>query len=344
MRLRRAGGAVAEFVDKRYFLVGLVAAIGLAAAFPSVGRLGGPIRPEITIAWGATCSIFLLAGLGLPTSELARAARSVRIHALIQGFNLMLMPLLTLLSCDVLAGAGMIDAVTRDGLLVANALPTTVNMCVALSRSSGGDEALAIFNAVLGNVLGVFLTPYLLLRLVGTSGTVSALATLQKLATKVLLPLMAGQLLRPLLLRRGVLTGRKKALSRTSETCLLLIVFSTFCDTFLRGFGLPPASLARVFTLVTTLHLSFLGLAWALGGLLSLSPGQRITHTLASTQKTLALGLPLLQVVFAGRPDLALLCTPLLIQHPLQLLVGSLLSPQLKRYADERSQPGGKSE
>ena len=50
------------------------------------------------------------------------------------------------------------------------------------------------------------------------AGTVSALATLQKLATKVLLPLMAGQLLRPLLLRRGVLTGRKKALSRTSET------------------------------------------------------------------------------------------------------------------------------
>ena len=50
------------------------------------------------------------------------------------------------------------------------------------------------------------------------AGTVSAVATLQKLATKVLLPLIAGQLLRPMLLRRGVLTGRKKILSRTSET------------------------------------------------------------------------------------------------------------------------------
>ena len=58
------------------------------------------------------------------------------------------MPLLTLLSCNLLGAAGLINAATRDGMLVMSALPTTVNMCVALSRSSGGDEALAIFNAV----------------------------------------------------------------------------------------------------------------------------------------------------------------------------------------------------
>ena len=61
---------------------------------------------------------------------------------------------------------------------------------------------------------------------------------------------------------------------------------------------------------------------------------QRITLTLTATQKTLALGLPLLRVVFAGRPDLGVLCTPLLIQHPLQLFVGSVLSPKLKAVAE----------
>ena len=55
----------------------------------------------------------------------------------------------------------------------------------------------------------------------------------------------------------------------------------------------------------------------------------RVAFLYSSTQKTLALGLPLLQIVFRDRADLAVLCTPLLIQHPLQLLVGSLLTARL---------------
>ena len=193
-------------------------------------------------------------------------------------------------------------------------------------------------NAVLGNLLGVVLTPYLLLRLVGTAGALSAIETLQKLATRVVLPLTVGQLLRSPLSKAGVLAGKKKMLSRTSESLLLLIVYSTFCDTFLRGFGVPPRMLAGLLALLIGANSIFLACAWQLGGLASLRAKQRITLTLTATQKTLALGLPLLRVVFAGRPDLGLLCTPLLIQHPLQLVLGSLLSPKLKQYAAEEEE------
>jgi len=336
-RLKTATSSVAGFLDRRYFLVGVVTAVALAAAYPPLGRRGGPLRPERTVAWGATCGIFLLSGLNLPTSELARAAVSVRLHALIQGFNLLLIPLTTVLSCNALLAAGLLQPALRDGMVVMGLLPTTINMCVALSRSSGGDEAVAIFNAVLGNLLGVLLTPYLLLKLVGSAGALSAADTLQKLATRVLLPLLVGQLLRPPLQGAGVLAGRRKLLSRSSESLLLLIVYSTFCDTFLRGFGVPPATLAGLLAFVAGLHASHLWLAWQLGGLAGLRAKQRITLTLTATQKTLALGMPLLGVVFAGRPDLGLLCTPLLLQHPLQLLVGSLLSPRLKRIAAEEA-------
>ena len=87
-RLRSAGRSVIGFIDRNYFLVGVIAAVALAALCPSVGRRGGPLQPELTVAWGATCGIFLLAGLNLPTSELARAAASLRVHALVQSFNL----------------------------------------------------------------------------------------------------------------------------------------------------------------------------------------------------------------------------------------------------------------
>ena len=74
-RLKAAQSSLTSFLDKRFFLVGVVVSVALAAAFPSVGRRGGPLRPELTVAWGATCSIFLLAGLSLPTSELTRAGK-----------------------------------------------------------------------------------------------------------------------------------------------------------------------------------------------------------------------------------------------------------------------------
>ena len=59
---------------------------------------------------------------------------------------------------------------------------------------------------------------------------------------RVILPLVLGQLVRPSL--AGVLKGRKKLLSRSSETLLLAIVYTTFCDTFLRGFGMPASTVA----------------------------------------------------------------------------------------------------
>ena len=100
----------------------------------------------------------------------------------------------------------------RDGLLAMAAVPTTVNMCVAITRAAGGSEALAIFNAVIGNLLGVVLTPPLLLLLLGTASQLSALDATLKLAKKVLLPLLLGQLLRPAVSR--ILVDRKKVIER----------------------------------------------------------------------------------------------------------------------------------
>ena len=50
----------------------------------------------------------------------------------------------------------------RLEMLVMSALPTTVNMCVALTQSAGGNVAAALANAVIGNLLGVVATPALL--------------------------------------------------------------------------------------------------------------------------------------------------------------------------------------
>ena len=95
--------------------------------------------------------------------------------------------------------------------------------------------------------------------------------------------------------------------------------------------------------IVSATHFAFLAIAWQIGRVCKLRAQDRVAVLLISTQKTLALGLPLLNLIFGGRPDLALLCTPLLLQHPLQLIVGSVLSPRLKAYVDAEAEDTGKS-
>ena len=58
---------------------------------------------------------------------------------------------------------------------------------------AGGDEAAAVFNSALGNLLGVFVTPAWVVALLGRSSNVDFLSVLIKLAQRVLLPLFVGQ-------------------------------------------------------------------------------------------------------------------------------------------------------
>lgn len=176
------------------------------------------------------------------------------------------------------------------------------------------------------------------MRIVGAEGAIAAGSVLQKLGLKVLLPLLVGQVLRGLPAAPEALRACKKGLSRLSESLLLLTVFTTFCDTFLQGTVLAPLEVVRLLLLVGATHAFFLAAAWLLSAAACgrAAMAERVAFLYCATQKTLALGLPLLRILFQGRADLAVLCTPLLLQHPLQLVVGSLLQPLLSKQVAEQ--------
>jgi len=68
---------------------------------------------------------------------------------------------------------------------------------------------------------------------------------------------------------------------------------------------------------------------------LKFNRSQVIAAMFCGSHKTLAFGLPLIQTVFDGSPELASYCAPLIIIFPLQLMIGSLIVPWLKQYASE---------
>mmetsp|Transcript_35483 Transcript_35483/g.66229 ORF Transcript_35483/g.66229 Transcript_35483/m.66229 type:complete len:190 (+) Transcript_35483:102-671(+) len=57
---------------------------------------------------------------------------------------------------------------------------------------------------------------------------------------------------------------------------------------------------------------------------------QRIAGLFCSTHKTVAMGVPLINTLFEHSESLGLYTLPLLMYHPIQLLIGSLLVPSLQ--------------
>ena len=56
------------------------------------------------------------------------------------------------------------------------------------------------------------------------------------------------------------------------------------------------------------------------------------TAMICATQKTVALGIPLLKALIPDAPLLSRLSAPLLLYHPLQLLIDSTLTSAMKQY------------
>lgn len=215
-----------KFAGKNFFLLGMVAAVSLARAFPELGRTGGVLRPELFIGnWGVTC-IFLLSGLSLELSELKEAASNHKLNSLVQVITFGAWPLVGLSLTHALRtfAPGLLPPALLEGLLILTCLPTTVNMCILLTSACGGNVASALCNAVISNLAGVFLTPALLLQFFGTSIQLPFTDMVVKLSQKVLLPVGIGQALRATPVK-SFYKAHSKMFKRLQEVYLIDIAF-----------------------------------------------------------------------------------------------------------------------
>ena len=135
-----------------------------------------------------------MAGLGLKTEEFSKALLRLKFNAFVQVFNFGVVSAFVYGVSRGL-GQGVVSKDLADGMVVCASLPMTVNMVLVLTKASGGEEASAIFNAAFGNMLGVFLSPVLILGYLGVSGDIELGEVFYKLALRVLAPVCVGQLL-----------------------------------------------------------------------------------------------------------------------------------------------------
>lgn len=311
-----------------WFLLGMLAAVVLAWFYPEPGAKGGSLHPEISNKLGVAL-IFFLHGLTLSFAALASGVRLWRLHLFVQGSTFLLFPLLGLGLW--LALPSRIAPDLRTGLFFLCALPSTVSSSVALTAAAGGNVAAAVFNATLSSLLGVVLTPLWLAVVLGTAGGALPLgAVVLDLVLWLVLPLVLGQLARPLL---GNFASRQRArINVADRATILLLVYTSFCDSvkggvWNRGGGAVVTALAAAVVLLALV----LAFTWSAGEALGFERPERIVGLFCGSKKTLASGVPMARLIFGASPGLGLMLLPIMVYHPLQLLVGGWLAARLRR-------------
>nr|XP_048306236.1 sodium/bile acid cotransporter 7 isoform X5 [Myodes glareolus] len=182
------------------------------------------------------------------------------------------------------------------GLQTVGCMPPPVSSAVILTKAVGGNE-------------GIVVTPLLLLLFI---------------------------------VRRFIkdwLERKKPPFGAVSSSVLLMIIYTTFCDTFSNPhIDLDKFSLVLILFIIVSVQLSFMLLTFVFStrNNSGFTPADTVAIIFCSTHKSLTLGIPMLKIVFAGHEHLSLISVPLLIYHPAQILLGSVLVPTIKSWMVSR--------
>jgi solute carrier family 10 (sodium/bile acid cotransporter), member 7 len=321
-----------------WFLLGMGVSVALAWLAPGPGAKGGSLHPELLNKLGVSL-IFFLHGLTLSFAALRAGAQNWRLHLLVQACTFALCPLLGLLLLATIGRYLSVDL--RTGLFFLCALPSTVSSSVALTATAEGNVPAAVFNATLSSLLGVFLTPFWLSIVLGAAGRALPIGSvILDLLQWLVLPLFVGQLLRPLFGRFA--TRHRARLGVLDRLTILLLVYTSFCDSVHDGVWHTGGSALLVSALASVAILAVvMPLVWYVSRALGFVRADRIVALFCGSKKTLASGVPMARLIFGAEPGLAIILLPIMIYHPLQLIVGGWLAG---RFALTRSLPTASGE
>ncbi len=310
-------------LKKNWFLCGIACAVVLALLVPAVGVVlnrGGALSTAAVVA------IFVLSGLALPSEEMRRGLRNVRVHAFCQLFIFGAVPAYFALTSGWLLGET--GAPLLWGIYALAVFPTTISSCIVLTQMARGSVATTIFNAVLANLLGVLVSPLLLTLLLRRAGHALPAEDVARiflgLVAKVLVPFLAGQVLR--LRLRAFAAAHRGRLSAAAGVLVLVVVFLAFCraagSDALRG---AAPRLVWPMAYLAGSNVVLMAAAYAAARGLRFAPGDVTAAVFVAPQKTLAMGVPLLSTYFAAQPEvLGIAMIPLLFYHPWQLLTAGV--------------------
>ena len=307
------------------FVVALIGAIILASLVPVSGT-AAVVYGHVTTA--AIALLFFLHGAKLSREAIYAGATNWRLHLCVLAATFLLFPLIGLASRPLL-----LDWLTPElfaGLLFLCVLPSTVQSSIAFTSVARGNIPAAVCSASLSNLLGVFITPLLAGLLITTQSAAGggSLNAVVDILLHILLPFVLGQIARRWI--GSWVAAHPKLVKFVDQGSIVLVVYGAFSASVVEGLWqeTPPSALLLVAVVSSVLLALVLGVTFAIGRRF-FERADEIVLVFCGSKKSLASGIPIAQVLFAGGA-LGSVVLPLMVFHQIQLIVCAVIA---RRYA-----------
>lgn len=319
-------------VKRNWFMLGLltVATITIADGTGVIAAPGLWLRahhgPDFTIVL-----IFFLSGVGLDIYHVRTGVADYKGTLLALILIFIAAPLVAVLFSLLPLRIGIII-----GMMLVAVMPTTLSSGVVMTGVAGGNMAHALLITIIANSLAVFSIPVALDALLGLSGVsrtivIERLPIMIKIATLVLLPLVAGLLTRPRIGKRF-----KAFLPYTglgNQVIILVVVWMAVCqgrNTILDGLD----AIVPVVGVVSAFHLALLLSGFIATQAAGIGPGRRESVIFMGGQKTLPLSVILQVSLF---PEYGLALVVCVLHHIVHLIMDAFLAQRLRKGRKTRA-------
>lgn len=308
------------------FLLTIIGAALIATLLPAQGAAVTAVDWLTTFAVAA---LFFVYGVRLKPEQALAGLTHWRLHLTILSLTYLAFPLIGW-SLQVLS-PWLLSPALYAGVLYLTLVPSTVQSSINFTSLAKGNVAGAIVSASASNLLGVFLTPLLCWGLMSISGGVSFdPSAILDIVAQLLLPFLLGQFSRRW--TAGWVAAHPK-LKLFDNGVIVLVVYSAFSAGMREHMWqqVEPLALLALLGVCLVILAVMLGFSFWLARRLGFSREDVIAIQFCGTKKSLATGLPMANVLFAGSP-IGLLVLPLMVFHQAQLMAcGSLAA----RYAKQ---------
>jgi sodium/bile acid cotransporter 7 len=313
------------------FTLWLLCTVALASVLPCQGEAARVLGHLTTAAIGL---LFFLHGAKLSREAMLSGLSNWRLHLLVLASTFVMFPLLGLAMKPL--ATSLLPPGLYVGILFLCTLPSTVQSSIAFTSVARGNVAAAVCSASASNFAGIFLTPLLVGSLIlggadqGAGGSGSSLDAILAIVKQLLLPFLAGQLLRPLI---GAWVDRNKPMLKVvDQGAILLVVYTAFSESVNEGLWhtLSLPTLAGLGVLCCVLLAIALALATFASRRLGFSREDEITIVFCGSKKSLSSGVPMAKVLFAPGA-LGMVILPVMLFHQIQLMVCAILAAHWAR-------------
>ena len=307
------------------FTCALILTVTLASVLPCRGGAASAFNLLTDVA---IALLFFLHGAKLSREAVVAGMTHWRLHLTVLASTFVMFPLLGIALRPLLS-----PLVTPDlylGVLFLCTLPSTVQSSIAFTSMARGNTPAAICAASASSLLGIFVTPLLVGVMLESHGQgAMGWDAVGTIVLQLLVPFVAGQVAQRWI---GRWVERRRAmLSYVDQGSILLVVYTAFSAAVLQGlWKQTPLPVLGGLLVVNAVLLAIALLVTRYGArALGFGRADEITIVFCGSKKSLASGVPMAKVLFAGHP-LGAIVLPIMLFHQIQLMTCAVLA---RKYA-----------